>query len=130
VAAGNADVAAVTAASPVPDLESGTMRALAVSAPQRLTGLYASTPTWQELAVDCVIGAWRGISGARGLAPEQISFWERTLAAACATAAWQSDLARHYWTGAYLDGQALRDYLRREYTEMRADLRELDLLKA
>jgi putative tricarboxylic transport membrane protein len=128
VVAGNSDVAAVTAASPVPELESGTMRALAVSAPQRLAGLYASTPTWHELGVNCVIGAWRGISGAQGLGPEQVSFWERTLAAAGATAAWRSDLARHYWTDAYLDGQPLRDYLRQEYGEMRADLRELGLL--
>jgi putative tricarboxylic transport membrane protein len=130
VVAGKSDVAAVTAASPLPELESGTMRALAVSAPQRLAGLYGSTPTWCELAVDCVIGAWRGVTGARGLAPAQASFWETTLAAAIATAEWQSELARHYWTGAYLDGQALRDHLKGEYEEMRAELRDLQLLKA
>jgi putative tricarboxylic transport membrane protein len=130
VTAGNADVAAVTAASPVPELASRAGRGLAVSAPRRLTGLYASTPTWRELAVDCVIGAWRGITGAPGLAPAQAAFWERTLAAAVATAEWQSELARHYWTGAYLDGQALRDHLKREYGEMRAELLELQLLKA
>lgn len=130
VVAGKSDVAAVTAASPLPELESGTMRALAVSAPQRLAGLYGSTPTWCELAVDCVIGAWRGVTGARGLAPAQISFWETTLAAAIATAEWQSELARHYWTGFYVDGQALRDHLKGEYEEMRADLRDLRLLKA
>ena len=130
VAAGRADVAAVTAASPAPDLEAGTMRALAVSAPQRLAGLYASTPTWHELAVDCVIGAWRGITGARGLAPEQVSFWEKTLAAAAATAAWQSELARHYWTEFYFDGPALREQLARETVEMRTMLADLGLLQA
>jgi putative tricarboxylic transport membrane protein len=130
VVAGKSDVAAVTAASPVPELESGTTRALAVSAPQRLAGLYAATPTWRERGVDCVIGAWRGVSGARELSPEQVLFWEKTLPAAIATAQWHSDLARHYWTGAYLDGQALRGHLQREYEEMRADLRELQLLKA
>jgi putative tricarboxylic transport membrane protein len=129
VVAGKSDVAAVTAASPVPELESRAGRGLAVSSPQRLAGLYASTPTWHELGVDCVIGAWRGASGARGLAPAQTAFWERTLAAATATAEWQSELARHYWTAAYLDGQALRDHLQREYEEMRVDLRDLGLLK-
>ena len=130
VAAGRADVAAVTAASPAPDLEAGTMRALAVSAPRRLAGLYDSTPTWNELAVDCVIGAWRGITGARGLAPEQVSFWERTLASAGATTAWQSELARHYWTEFHLDGPALREHLARETVEMRTMLADLGLLKA
>jgi len=124
------DVAAVTAASPVPELESGSMRALAVSAPERLAGLYASTPTWNELSVDCVIGAWRGISGAGGLASAQIRFWQQALGAAVATNEWQSSLARYYWTAAWLDGTALHDYLKREYEEMRADLRELRLLKA
>jgi putative tricarboxylic transport membrane protein len=129
VVAGRADIAAVTAASPVGELAAGTMRALAVSAPRRLTGLYASAPTWHELTVDCVIGAWRGLTGARGLTAEQISFWERTLAAASASDGWQSQLARHYWTGAYLDGQALRAHLARETIEMRAMLADLGLLR-
>jgi len=130
VLGGHADVAAVTAASPAPELESGAMRALAVSAPHRLTGLYASTPTWHELSVDCVIGAWRGISGARDLARPQALFWQKTLAAAVATGEWQASLARHYWTEAWLDGPDLLDYLRREYEEMRAALRALALLAA
>ncbi len=129
VAGGNADVAAVTAASPVRELGAGTMRALAVSSPQRLDGLYARVPTWREQAVDCVIGAWRGVSGARGLAQEHVEFWERTLAAAIATADWKAQLDGHYWTSAYLDGAALRHLLRREAHDMRAILGELGLLK-
>jgi len=128
-AAGNADVAAVTAASAVQELGAGTMRALAVSAPQRLDALYADAPTWREQSVNCVSGAWRGVSGARGLAQEHVEFWERTLAAAIATGEWKGALARHYWTSAYLDGAALRHHLRREADEMRAVLGELGLLK-
>ena len=124
---GKSDVAVVTAASPVPELESGTMRALAVSSPRRLGGLYAATPTWHELSVDCVIGAWRGISGPGDLTAAQILFWQKTLAAAVATGEWKSALGRLYWTPDYLDGPALNDYLRREYEEMRVALRELGL---
>ena len=129
VAGGNADVAAITAASAVKELGAGTMRALAVSSPQRLDGLYARAPTWREQSVDCVIGAWRGASGARGLAPEQVGFWEKTLAAAVATPEWKGDLARHYWTSTYVDGSALRGLLAREREEMRAMLGELGLLR-
>ena len=50
------------------------------------------------------------------------------LAAATRTAEWKSDLARHFWTEMYLDGEALRDYLSRERTEMRTVLSELGLL--
>ena len=129
VLAGKADVCAVTAASAVNELTAGTLRALAVSAPQRLAGLYALAPTWSEQSVDCVVGAWRGVSGARGITPAQIAFWESTLEAAVATGAWQEELARLYWTPSYLDGAALRGQLRREGAEMKVMLADLGLLK-
>ena len=129
VVAGNADICAVTAASAVKEITAGTMRALAVSAPQRLTGLYAKTPTWLEQSVECVIGAWRGVTGARGITPEQVAFWEGTLTAAVATSAWGEELARLYWTPSYLDGTELLGHLGRERAEMRGLLAELGLLK-
>ena len=116
--AGNADICAVTAASAVTEITAGTMRALAVSAPQRLTGLYAQTPTWLEQSVDCVIGAWRGVSGARGLTRAQVAYWKRTLAATVRTEAWMAELSRLYWTPMYLDGASLRQHLKRERDEM------------
>src|SRR5262245_29195760 len=130
VVEGKSDVAAVTAASPVPEMDAGRVRTLAVSAPRRLGGSFGSTPTWRELAVDCVIGAWRGVSGARDLTPAQVEFWRKTLAAAVATAEWQAALARYLWTDAWLDGAPLSDHLAREYEEMRAELLALQLLKA
>lgn len=126
---GNADIAAVTAASAVRELGAGTMRALAISSPQRLAGVYADAPTWRELSVDCVIGAWRGASGARGLAPEHVDFWEKTLTAAVASREWKDDLDRHYWAPAYLDGAKLREHLQRERAEMKAVLQDLGLAK-
>jgi len=129
VIAGNADVCAVTAASAVKEITAGTMRALAVSAPQRLAGLYAQTPTWLEQPVDCVIGAWRGVSGARGLTTAQVAYWEGKLAAAVGTEAWTSELGRLYWTPMYLDGAPLRQHLKRERGEMEAALRLLGLIE-
>jgi putative tricarboxylic transport membrane protein len=105
------------------------MRALAVSAPQRLTGLYAQTPTWLEQSMDCVIGAWRGASGAHGLTEAQIAYWEGVLAAAVGTEAWTAELARLYWTPMYLDGARLREHLKRERGEMKVMLTDLGLLK-
>jgi putative tricarboxylic transport membrane protein len=130
VLAGNADVCAVTAASAAKELDAGTMRALAVSSPGRLNGFYAQAPTWKELSVDCVIGAWRGATGARALTAEQVAYWEGVLSAAVETTAWREELARLYWTPAYLQGAKLRDYLAQERAEMAAILAELGLTKA
>jgi putative tricarboxylic transport membrane protein len=129
VIAGNSDVCAVTAASAVKEIAAGTMRPLAVSAPQRLAGLYAQTPTWTEQSVDCVIGAWRGVTGARGIMPAQIAFWESILAEAATTGAWKEELARLYWMPMYLDGASLRRQLAREREEMKVILTDLALLK-
>jgi putative tricarboxylic transport membrane protein len=128
--AGNAELAAVTAASAATELECGKMRTLAVSGPQRLTGPFAQAPTWGELSVDCVIGSWRGVTGARGISAGEIAFWVTLLEAATATNEWQGELARYYWTPMPLYGRALWDHLERERAEMRAILAELGLLKA
>jgi putative tricarboxylic transport membrane protein len=129
VLAGNAAVCAVTAASAAKELEAGTMRALAVSAPRRLHGAYAQAPTWAELPVDCVIGAWRGITGPRALTADQTAFWEGLLGAAVETAAWREELQRLYWTPSYLHGAPLRGHLARERAEMTAILADLALIK-
>jgi putative tricarboxylic transport membrane protein len=128
VVAGHADVGAITAASAVPELAAGTLRAIGISSPARLPGPYAGAPTWSEQGVDCVVGSWRGASGPPGLGAAEIAFWQATLAAATRTAQWHRDLERHFWTMMYLDGVELRAYLERERTDMRAVLGELGLL--
>jgi putative tricarboxylic transport membrane protein len=128
VVAGHADVGAITAASAVPELENGMLRAIAISSPMRLSAPYASAPTWREQGVDCLIGSWRGVSGTPGLDAAQIAFWQATLAAATRTESWQADLAHLFWTEMYLDGPALREFLARERVEMCAVLDSLGLL--
>ena len=129
VVAGGADIGAISAASAVPELVDGTLCALAVSAPARLTGPYAQTPTWVEQGVDCVVGAWRGVDGARGLTSAQIGFWDKVLAAATACAEWKSSILLHHWSEMYRGSAELRDYLPRERAGMRALLDELCLLR-
>lgn len=128
VVAGHAEVGAITAASAVPELEAGRLRTIGISSPARLGGPYASAPTWLEQGVDCVIGSWRGASGAQGLDGAQIAFWQGVLAAAVRTPQWRDDLARLFWTAMYLDGAELRGYLARERTEMKSMLDGLGLL--
>lgn len=128
VVAGHADVGAITAASPVPEIEAGRLRCIGISSPDRLPGVYTAAPTWKEQGVDCVIGSWRGASGPPGLDAGQVSYWAGVLSAATRTPEWKVDLARHFWTPMVLDGPALTDYLRRERIEMRAVLDELGLL--
>ena len=128
VVAGGSDIGAISAASAVPELLDGTLCALAVSAPARLAGPYAQTPTWVEQGIDCVVGAWRGVDGARGLNAAQINFWDTVLAAATAGEEWKSALAQHHWSEMYRNSSELRDYLPHERADMNSMLGELGLL--
>ncbi|HTD91755.1 MAG TPA: tripartite tricarboxylate transporter substrate-binding protein [Burkholderiales bacterium] len=118
VVAGNADIAAVTAASAVGALEAGTLRALAVSAPVRLAGCYTHTPVWRELGVPCTLGAWRGVHGAHALSADQIAYWESTLSAATRSPSWVAELTRHFLTPMLVTGAALREHLVQEKAQM------------
>ena len=128
VVSGHAEVGVVTAASAVPEIEAGRLRTIAISSPTRLPGPYAAASTWTEQGVDCVVGSWRGASGPPGLDERKISFWEGVLSAAVQTPEWKADCTRHFWTAMHLDGAKLRDYLRRERSEMGDMLGELGLL--
>ena len=129
VVAGQAQVCAVTAASVLAELAAGRVRVLAISAPARLAGPFATVPTWSELGIDCVIGAWRGVSGPAGLAPAQVRFWEGVIKTATAQPVWQEELARLNWSPVPRDGVALRAYLDSERAEFVTVLGELGLLK-
>jgi len=128
VIAGRADVGAITAVSAAKELAAGRVRALAISAPQRLPRLYAEVPTWTEQGVDCVIGTWRGVIGAAGITADAIAFWEGALQAATASAEWNAELVEKYWANTWLCGAALRDFLDRERGVMGGLLGELGLL--
>ena len=105
VVAGKADVCAVTAASVLEELAAGRVRVLAMSAPARLAGALADVPTWRELGIDCVIGAWRGVSGPAGLTGAQVRFWEAAINAATVQPVWREELARLAWSPMLLTGR-------------------------
>ena len=129
VIAGNAQVCAVTAASVLAELKAGRVRVLAISGPARLGGPFADTPAWNELGADCVIGAWRGVTGPVGLAPEQVKFWAGVIEQAARQSVWQEELARLSWSPLVQTGADLQAYLTQERAEFVAVLADLGLLK-
>lgn len=125
---GKAELGVISAVSAAKPLKSGELRALAVSAPERLGGVYADAPTWAEQSVPCVIGTWRGIIGAEGITRDQVAYWEQALAAATATPAWAAELEQNYWTSTYKAAADTRAFLDSERAFLGRMLRELGLL--
>jgi putative tricarboxylic transport membrane protein len=129
VVSGKAELAAVTVASTAQALAAGRVRILAVSAPARLSGAFGEAPTWSEHGVDCVVGAWRGVTGACGIGETRVQSWARALKRAIATQVWQDEVVRNGWAASYLDGPALQRFLEDELRDMAAALNELGLIR-
>ena len=123
--AGNAQVAAVTAVSAVPELQDGRLRALAVTAPERLGGLFAGAPAWTELGIDCVIGTWRGVIAPAGISQAQCAFWEERLLEATRDPKWKAELARQYWIDMFLGAAETRAFLDAERARLEVALQGL-----
>ena len=125
---GSADVAVVSAVSTAKALEAGTLRALAVSSPARMGGLFSGVPTWSEQSVPCVSGLWRGIIGAPDIDEAQIAYWEQVLAAGAAHPDWLRELQQQYWTNTWKASADTRDFLDGERIELGRMLGELGLI--
>ena len=126
---GHVDVINTAPGNMVQHFLSGKLRPLAISAPQRLKGAFASVPTWKEQGVNAVASSWRGLLGPRGLTAEHVAYWDRVLLALTKTDEWKKDLIDNYWDEGYADAKTARKRYDEEYAEFKAILQELGAAK-
>ena len=129
VLGGHLDVMVANASGPLPQIEGGQMRALAVASPRRLGAVYAAVPTWKEQGVNVVAAFWRGVIGPKGLTPAQIAFWDAELARLAASDEWKRYLEAHQLESDYRASREAKQFLEAEYVEYKAILGELGLAK-
>jgi len=91
-------------------VKSGRMRALAVSAPQKIDGI----ATLKELGIDVELGNWRGVFGAPGITTAQRDALVKLVKDATETPAWKQTLEKLGWTPVFLGGEDYRKYLDEE----------------
>ncbi len=99
-------------------IDTGKMRALAVTSGTRLAGI--NVPTLQELGINVVIGNWRGVYGAPGITPEQRKALTELVIKATKSKAWADALAKNSWTPAVMAGAEFEDFVDREFASLRA----------
>ena len=129
VMGGHYDLAAASAASLIPFLESGKLHGIAVSGPKRLTGAFANVPTWKEQGVDSVYANWRGVVGPKGLTAPQIAYWDGVFSKLAQMPEWRDELVRLLQDPVYLDSRETKRYLDSQHQELRAILVDLGLAK-
>jgi len=102
---------------------------LAVSAPKRMTGVYANVPTWPELGYKGVFENWRGVIGVKGLTPEQIAFWDNVFQRVTASAEFREYAAKNEWESNYRNAAETRKFMASQYEELKSVMSYLGLVK-
>ncbi|HSQ02944.1 MAG TPA: tripartite tricarboxylate transporter substrate-binding protein, partial [Burkholderiales bacterium] len=126
---GHVAVSTASASNFVQHVKAGTLRAVAVSAPQRLPGELANVPTWKELGVNLTLDQWRLVFGPPGLSAAQMNYWETTLAQVVKTDEWKQERQRNLWHDLYRGSADTRTFLAAEYAEIRSVLSEIGLAR-
>ncbi|GHC86822.1 tricarboxylic transport TctC [Nocardiopsis terrae] len=117
---GHVDAAVVGTGEALGMLESGDMRAVGISSPERVEAV-SDVPTLVEQDVDFTFDIWRGVMAPGDLDGAQVAYYEELFAELMDTEAWQEESARLGWTDAYQDSEefgAFLDDTRDEYAEI------------
>lgn len=101
-------------------VQSGQMRALAVTSLQRLPGV--NVPTLKEQGIDVEIANWRGVYGAPGLTPAQRKELTDKVVAATRTKTWQAALKENVWSSTVITGDQYGKFVDDEHSRLRAML--------
>ncbi|MDP9397614.1 MAG: tripartite tricarboxylate transporter substrate-binding protein [Actinomycetota bacterium] len=108
-------------------IQSGQLRALAVSAPQRVAGVDA--PTLREAGVDVTLENWRGIVGPPQLSDGDEAAAERMLTQMARSPQWQQVLQQRGWQDTFLAGEEFDRFVASEQERYRGILRDLGLVQ-
>ena len=99
-----------------PQIEAGTVRALAISSAERLPGL--DIPTLREQSVDVEFENWRSVVAPPGIDASARRRLEEAVDAMVRSAEWKQALSRYRWIDRYLEGDRFAQFVDAEATRV------------
>lgn len=126
---GHVDMMVASTSAVATQAAAGSLRPLAVSAPQRMTGALASAPTTIESGYKVVADNWRIVIAPKNLTAAQIAYWDGTFKALTTSEEWRNELEKGSLSNNYLNSTDTGKYLDAEYSDIRDILIELGLAK-
>ena len=99
-------------------INTGKMKAIAVTSDKRLKGI--EVPTMKEQGVNVVIGNWRGVYGAPGISADQRKALTEMVVKATKSKAWTEALEKNAWTPALMAGTEFEKFVDDEFASLRA----------
>jgi putative tricarboxylic transport membrane protein len=101
-------------------IETGKMRAIAVTSPKRLKGI--NIPTMIEQGYNIDIGNWRGVYAPAGLTAAQRKNLTDMVLKASKSKSWAESLEKNNWTPAWMANPEFDDFVDREFASLRATM--------
>lgn len=106
-------------------IESGNLRALALSAPEPVAGI--DVPTFVEQGVDVSMANWRGLVAPPGISPEVEAELQAIVRELHASEGWREVLARNDWEDSLMMGEEFERFLEDETARTAQVVAELGL---
>lgn len=106
-------------------IQAGTVRALAVTSPMRLSGPMKDVPTLKEAGINTTYEVWRGVFGVPGMSKEAQAWWAKTLKTMVGTKTWKESLEKLQWLDAYAGAEDFTKFLadeQKSYQELMVTL--------
>ena len=110
-----------------PQVDSGKLRALALSSEERLPGV--DIPTLKEQGVDVAFFNWRGLFAAPDVPAEDLAALEAAVDAMAKSQAWKDTIAERQWTDLYMPAADFATFLAEDRVVMEGILTDLGLAK-
>ncbi|PZO67790.1 MAG: C4-dicarboxylate ABC transporter substrate-binding protein [Paracoccus denitrificans] len=108
-------------------IQSGSMRLLAVSGPERIEGFDA--PTLKESGLDVELQNWRMVAAAPGLTDEQKAAVTADIEKMAKSAEWQEQLKTKGWSDTFLAGPEFDAELAKDISATETVLKSIGLVK-
>ncbi|RUR35497.1 Bug family tripartite tricarboxylate transporter substrate binding protein [Vreelandella populi] len=109
--------------------EGSQLRALGVSAEERLGGALADVPTYQEQGIDYTFDIWRGVMGTPDMPEEAVTYYEDLFAEMLETDAWRQASDQLGWIDAYQNSEEFGAFLDEQQEQFSSVLSDLGLLR-
>jgi putative tricarboxylic transport membrane protein len=127
---GHVQVWVNSASSLSAQMNSNTIRTLAIAAPKRMPGSLAKTPTMKEAGMPVVADNWRLVIAPKGLSAAQTGYWDGVFKRFTQSAEWNKDLDSANMSNNYMNSAETTRYINSEYGDIKTILTELGLAKA
>ena len=127
---GHIDVSVSPLAQVLPHLQSGKMRVLGVSAPNRKPGVLATVPTWPELGYKTgTYETWRAMIAPKDITPAQVAYWEDVLRKVVQSDEFKAAAEKNQWDVDFKGAAETRKHFDEEYAATKKVMTFLGLIQ-